>query len=346
MAALGRLWAGHAYGTNTGNLFALLQQDGDAVTGTIRFLDSLAGLAIYDVTGEFKLGKLTLGGKSKNSPRGAEPADISLRAVLSRRGELHGEWSTTTGGAGTFELRAHEAAAANQADGPPAGPPAQIHARSETIGAVRLYGQDLRNLIDIIRRDFVVGCPVVTYEMRSTEITRFADDFLADAPNLEELLYLKISIAEPEANGVDRTVIVEFSSYGSNTIRVSGLNESWVTGKCEMIRRYMRKFESTSITSYKRFGANMRILLVLVLLVAIPEIEMWRWRAVFIAVVVILFGSLVWLHGHLIPNAVIHPSERQPGVLARSWPNALSWILNATASLAAAWAFYVLTRTD
>jgi hypothetical protein len=59
MATLGKLWAGHVYGTNTGNFFLELDAVEPTVTGTLRLMDSLFGIAVYRVAGKFE-DRLTL----------------------------------------------------------------------------------------------------------------------------------------------------------------------------------------------------------------------------------------------------------------------------------------------
>ncbi len=47
--ALERLWAGKAYGTNTGNLFVKLEGDDAALVGTLRLNEAGVGLAVYSI---------------------------------------------------------------------------------------------------------------------------------------------------------------------------------------------------------------------------------------------------------------------------------------------------------
>jgi hypothetical protein len=68
--ALGRLWAGRAYGTNTGNLFVKLKGEDAALAGTLRLNDPEVGLAEYSVTGSFDGLRLTLAGEPQTHIEG------------------------------------------------------------------------------------------------------------------------------------------------------------------------------------------------------------------------------------------------------------------------------------
>lgn len=46
---LGRLWAGRAYGTNTGNVFVELNGNDEALTGTLHLNEPGVGPAVYEV---------------------------------------------------------------------------------------------------------------------------------------------------------------------------------------------------------------------------------------------------------------------------------------------------------
>jgi hypothetical protein len=82
----------------------------------------------------------------------------------------------------------------------------------------------------------------------------------------------------------------------------------------------------------------------LVMLVVIPEIASIWQRVTFVAVVVALLFALVALHGRYIPNLVVYCGPKKPSALARVWPSILSWLIAATASLAAALVYWWLTR--
>lgn len=228
----------------------------------------------------------------------------------------------------------------------PATIPEQFFTSNISLGAIRLYAKDLWELAEVIRRDFVVGRPVVTYTVRGNEVTKYFDDFRKEASVLGELKRLKVTIQEPEAYGINKVVIIELNSLGQNEIRVQGINESWVIGKAEAIARTLRSFEKGLVTTYKKFGLTLNQLIFLAMLVVIPAIESLWQRGVFVLVVVILLSFLFWLHTRFIPNAVIYLGEQEPTLFQRAWPSVLSWLLAATASLAAAGILYWFTRSE
>ena len=79
------------------------------------------------------------------------------------------------------------------------------------------------------------------------------------------------------------------------------------------------------------------------MLVVIPAIESLWQRGIFVIIVVLLLSFLYWLHSKCIPNAIIYLGEHEPTFFERTWPSVLSWVATATASLAAAYVFYLLT---
>jgi len=186
---------------------------------------------------------------------------------------------------------------------------------------------------------------VVTYAVRGNEVTKYLEDFQKEATALGELRRIKLTIQEPEAHGINKVVIVDLNALGQNDIRVQGINESWVVGKAEAVARMLRVFEKGLVTTYKKFGLTLNQIIFLAMLILIPAIDSLWQRAAFVAFVVLLLGILFWLHGRFIPSVALYFGEREPTVLQRMWPSLAYWLIAATASLAAAFAFYWLTRS-
>jgi len=344
MTTLGRLWAGRVYGTNTGNLYVELDSSGDEVTGTLRLMDAQFGLTVYKVTGSFD-GTLRLRGEPLQAPAGVTSGSIEITAILTPQGHLRGEWKSPIGTAGTFDAYPHDIPPSDQRVGGAAAIPEQFYTSNASLGALRLYAKDLTELVQFIRKDFVVGRPVATYTVRGNEVTKYFDDFQTEAPSLKELRRLKVTIQEPEAHGINKIVVVELNNaLGQNEIRVQGINESWVVGKAEAIGRILRTFEKGLVTTYKKFGLTFNQFIFLAMLVLIPAIDLLWQRAAFVVIVMVLLGFLYWLHSKFIPIAVVYLGAKEPTWLQRVWPSILSWLVMATASLAAYCAFYLLTR--
>lgn len=343
MVKLGKLWAGRIFGTNTGNLFIELSSSENNVTGMVRLMDSEFGLSTWRVEGTFD-GTLRLHGEPAETPPGVTTGNIEVTGTLTPEGRLRGEWSSSLGTAGTFEAFPHDPSSPDQKPSSGESIPEQLFTSNVSLGALRLYEKDLSDLIQFIRKDFVVGRPVITYAIRGNEVSRYFEDFQKDAPSIGELRRIKLTLQEPEAHGINKVVVVDLNSIGHNEIRVQGISESWVIGKAEAIARMLHPFEKALVTTYKKFGLTLNQIIFLAMLILIPAIgSLWQ-RAAFVGIVVTLLGFLYWLHSKFILNAVIYLGPEEPTALKRLWPFILSWLGAATASLAAAYAFYLLTR--
>lgn len=343
MPTLGKLWAGRVFGTNTGNLFVELDSSGDRVAGTVRLMDTQFGLTVYKVTGSFD-GTLRLKGEPTQVQDGVIAGALDITATLTPEGNLRGQWKSSLGTGGTFEAYPHDVLPPDQRAASPLTIPEQFFTSNVSLGAIRLYAKDLWELVAFIRKDFVVGRPVVTYTVRGNEATKYFEDFQKEATTFGDLRRIKINIQEPEAHGINKVVTIELNPTGQNEIRAQGINESWVVGKAEAIARTLRPFERGLVTTYKKFGLTLNQGIFLAMLVFIPAIESFWQRGVFVAVVVALLNVLYWLHSKFIPNTIIYLGEKEPTVFQRVWPSILSWLAAATASLAAAYVFYLLTR--
>ena len=67
----------------------------------------------------------------------------------------------------------------------------------------------------------------------------------------------------------------------------------------------------------------------------LPELPFWRRVAFFAAVLLIAWGFNK-LHTHFIPNALIYLTPKQPSAIQKAGPQLLSWLIAASAALAAA----------
>ena len=345
LAQIGKLWAGRVYGTNTGSLYVELEPTADGITGSLRLMDTAYGLVIYNVKGTFDGVTLELEGDPKQAPPGIETGRIMAKAILNPQGNLLGQWHSSLGTAGTFELFPHDQTPADQGKNVGLPIPEQLHTARQSIGAVRLYRDDVRALVQTIRKDFSVGRLVVTYKSAEIENTRYFEDFEKVDPSLGELQYLKFSIQEPEAHGINKLAVIELDSNGRNDVIVQGIYESWVVGKAETLARQLRRYERSLVTNVKKYGLGLNQLIVVAMVVFFPEVgSLWR-RGVFAVVVVGLLLALVWAHRRFLPNVVVYTSPQKPSALERAWPSILSWVIAATASLAAALAYYLLIPT-
>jgi hypothetical protein len=310
----------------------------------VRLMDAQFGLTVFSASGSFD-GALRLRCEPTQVQPGVTAGTLEVTATLTPQGHLRGQWSSSLGTAGTFEAYPHDIPPPDQRATGTAAIPEQFFTSNIVLGAIRLFAKDLWDLVQLIRKDFVVGRPVVTYNVRGNEVTKYYEDFRKEATALGELRRLKVTIQEPEAHGINKVVILELNSFGQNEVRVQGINESWVVGKAEAIARTLRGFEKGLVTSYKKFGLTLNQFIFLAMLVLIPAIEVLWQRGLFVVVVVLLLSVLYWLHSKFIPNAIVSLGGQEPTIWQRVWPSILSWIAAATASLAAAYVFYWLTKT-
>lgn len=185
---------------------------------------------------------------------------------------------------------------------------------------------------------------IATYKSGGIENVRYFDEFEKAAPKIQRIQYLKLSIQEPEAHGINKLAVVELDSDGRNGVFTQGIHESWVIGKAESVARHVRRHENSFFTNFKKFGLGLNQFIFGTMLVLIPEIETLERRAIFAAIVFGLLMALVWVHQEFLPNVVIYMAPKKPGLLTRAVPGIWSWVMAASAPLAAAIAFYLLTK--
>jgi hypothetical protein len=343
MATLANKWAGRLFGTNTGNLFLEISQDGEAVKGLARVLDNLYGLALYEFTGTFDENlKLTCKPLESRSTDGL--GVVTVEAFLTPEGNLRGTWHSTVGTAGTFDAYPHDITKANQNSTKSENIPEQIYNKNIQIGSVRLFSEDVRRIIAFIEQDYTDGRAIVTYNVRGSQATKYATDFIRDIENLGEIKYLKITIQETEAHGINKVIVLELVEHGVSEVRVSGINEAWVLGKAESIAQEIRSRQNILVTTYKKYGLNLNGAIFFAMLVAMPSIASWKDRAIFALTVFVLLNLLLLIHGKFIPNTKIYLSQENPSFITRVWPSILSWVIAASSSIFAAWVFYLLTK--
>ena len=343
MAAIGRSWAGSVYGTNTGNFFLKFEEVEPKLRGTLRHLDRAYGLAIFTVEGSFEE-KLQLVGTPQQSPAGVELGTLSLSAALTPEGHLRGEWSSTTGTAGTFVAYPHDQETDQAAAHAKSSAPEQIYLHTIVLGSLSLYEPDIIALISEVGKDFKGGRLIATYSTGVGEATKYVEDFIADLAKLRSLTYLKLQIQEPEAHGINKISIVELRAYGVNEIRVQGINEAWTIGRAQGLANFLRSYENIVVTGYKKFGLNLNGVIFLGMLIAIPEVPSLLSRTIFVGAVVALLAILLWLHSKFIPNATIKVAGPVPSRIARFLPTAFSWLFAVIASIVAAYIYTWLTR--
>jgi hypothetical protein len=333
MRKIGRFWAGKLFGTNTGNLAAELDSTDSTIKGVIRFMDDRWGPVVFSVAGTFDGSIAELKGQATQAPENVTTGEITIKAALSPDGSLRGQWSSTLGTGGNFILFPHDVPTQNQTI--PGALPEQLHSAVRTFGAVRLYADDVRELIAFLKRDFNQGRIVVTFRERGNEISKYANEFENDIARLGVLRYLKLQIQEPEAYGINRLTIIELNATGSNEIRVQGIQESWVIGKAEALSAVLREREKFLSTTLNKYGLNANGFLFIAALILLPELSIPR-RFIFMIFVFIMIAGITYLHSWFIPNALIRLSAAKPTLLERIRPQMISWLLTVSAGIVGA----------
>lgn len=337
-------WAGHIFGTNTGDFFLEFDEpiDEARLVGNLRLMDRHFGLAVFEVQGSFG-NVLTLVASPTQVKAGVEVGVIDVFAKLTDEGRLQGNWKSSLGNGGAFVAYPHGQDAQQKQSTKIDQVPEQLFTSRVQIGALRLYRDGIDELAKAAQEDFTTGRAIITYTTRGSEVTKYLTNFIKDAPSLEEFRRFKFHIQEPDAHGINKIVTVDLNLVGANEVFVQGVNESWVIGKAESVARTLRAYESALVTNYKKFGLTLNQMIFLAMLIVIPAIEQLPYRAAFAVSVIVLLQFLFWLHSKFIPILIVYPSNPTPSVLRRLWPSAVSWLIAVTSTIAASYLFLWLT---
>mgnify|MGYP001176596960 CR=1 FL=1 len=329
--ALGRLWAGNVFGTNTGKVFLQLSGEDTALTGTLRFNEDGVGIVLYSVSGKFDGRELTLTGEPQTQIEGYVFGRLTAIATVSPRGTLEGEWETEIGSAGTFILYRHERPQAGAAlDG---SKPDQLHTARYHFDAIEIDREQLIALAEEIQQDFT-DSPVVVTVVARTEQSRYLPDFKSLTFNEERAEVAKLYVQERGPRDLDRIVSVEFGPQ-VNVAMTQGADEAWVLGMLEKLKGYVRPYERSYATNIKRLGFGINQVLAAGTIVVLPGIATLFDRAILVVAVIALMAVVVKLHNHYLPFAAIYLRAKPNGLASRIAPTLLSWLIAVTASVAA-----------
>ena len=341
MSQIGKLWAGRVYGTNTGNIFVEFDEVEPNIVGRLRLLDSLYGIAVYNVRGTFT-DRLVLQGEWVHGGDSDQHGNLTIDAELTSEGNLRGTWKSSIGTGGTFDIFPHDHSITSNIQSVQSGPE-QLYTRRVTLGAVKLYANDVTDLLQFAAEEFVSPRPVVAYRVRGNEVARYATDFVQEFSTIGDLDYFKITVQEPEKPGINRLVIVELNAAGTNEIIVQGTRESWVVGRSEALASFFRNYQKKLVTTYKKYGHGINTIIFLTMLVLIPEIQSVFDRVVFVCGVSFILFVLYWFHARYIPNTYIILDKSSTNPFLRAWPTVVSWLSAVSASLFAAILYRILS---
>lgn len=190
------LWAGRAYGTNTGNLYLKLSGEEEALEGTLRLNETGVGIVVYAVRGAFKDGRLSLTGTSQTQLEGYVFDDLSASGSLTSAGELRGEWETSIGSAGTFILFPHENVESAQSE---ASAPS-LHTARWNFSAVGIDKDHLIQLAQQIQKMINMG-EVIVSVTSGTEHVYPLRGFITHKFDAARAEVVRIHAQEPAAQG-------------------------------------------------------------------------------------------------------------------------------------------------
>ncbi|POF95588.1 hypothetical protein [Pseudomonas putida] len=341
MANLGKLWAGRAFGTNTGNLSITFDKDGEELEGIVRFHDDVYGLVTYRVIGTYD-DEIKLTGSAITQTEGVEYGDLSVTAALTPEGSLKGEWFTSLGSGGPFTAHPHGAGAPNTEKTDLEVE--QVYTQSYTLGALRLAKDDVVSLMAEVRKEFNAEAKlIVTYRCGGAEVTQHAKDFVLSMAALKRLTYLKLFIQEPDDFNVNKIAFVELVEQGVNRVVVQGVREVWVEGKAQTLRGELMKNEKSIITNFKKFGLNLNQIALFVMIVVMVDFQSF-WMRVGIGVFVLSLIKFVgWLHVTFIPNASIVLVDVKDTWASRWGASIFSWVSALTTTVIGGYIIYLLT---
>ncbi|MEE2690876.1 MAG: hypothetical protein VX640_04960 [Pseudomonadota bacterium] len=122
-----------------------------------------------------------------------------------------------------------------------------------------------------------------------------------------------------------------------NYVMTQSGDEAWVLGRLEKLKREIKKLERFYATNYRKTGTNIVPLLFFSgAIIVLPNISTIWQRAVMMAGAISLIILLNFVHGKLLPLAVIYLSEKPKGLFAKISPEVISWALATTAGAAGA----------
>lgn len=331
---IGELWAGHIYGTNTGKIFLELTGAPNNLSGKLRVADDLFGVTLINVAGSFRDGLLQITGQVQEAPDGLVFGDLSAKAKLQPNGSFSGEWESTIGTGGAFQLFPHTGIRVGPSSEPGLE---QVYTVSKELGALALYRDDILQLIRLLERDFHPERVIVAYVDRGTEIARYASDFETHLSGLDNLQSIKLTAQLRDAPGVNRIATIDVGqSY--NRIVVQGPEESWVLGEAESLASHLRKREKQLYTRVGKYHVGLNQVVALGALVAMPELPFLE-RAIFIVTVVIFLAIAERMKRKLIPNLSLQLRRPNPSMFSQAWPSIVSLLISIVAGVASALIF-------
>lgn len=241
-------WAGRAWGTSIGNVFVNLEGEDSALAGTLHMNEEGVGIAVYAVQGTFNAPSLRLHGEPQVQIEGVEFGQLTVNGTMNAKGELHGDWVTTIGSAGTFALFPHTGGELPN----DVRRVEQFHTALHSFGAIEIDKAQITEIAERVRREFP---SVIVTVLAGTEQVRYLEDFKQFQFSADRGEVIKIFAQKSDGFGSNQVVSIEFGQQ-SNTAMTQGANEEWVLGQLETLKRDLKRYERTYITNFKRWASE------------------------------------------------------------------------------------------
>lgn len=156
-------------------------------------------IAVYAVQGLFEAPTLTPTGQSQVQVEGLEFGDLTATGTMNAKGEIHGDWESTIGAAGTFVLFPHMSGEEPE-DGPITE---QFHVARHNFGVIEVDRDQIIDVAENIQRDFP---QVVVTVVAGTEPAHYLDDFKKLQYTVDKAEILKIFARNPDERGADQVI--------------------------------------------------------------------------------------------------------------------------------------------
>ncbi|MFS8183650.1 hypothetical protein ACMG4P_19145 [Pseudovibrio denitrificans] len=329
---IAKRWAGFAYGTNTGKLFLKLDGDDDQLTGTLHHNEPGVGVIVYDIKGKFEGSSLSFSGSPQANLALVNLGDLSAHGSLNANGNVRGDWSTTVGTAGTFELYPHAHSENHQSEPQPSGE--KLHTARHQFGAISIDRAEIIEIADTIQKEFKNSNLVITISGQ-TEQSLYLSDFKEKHSEFKEAVVVTLRASEAETNNINKVVQVDFGPI-HNGLMTQGANEAWVLGFKEKLTFAVKPYQKFYATKFNKLGVTLNQIALILTVTYVPSIDWTPGRFIFVAWVLLLLTAINYLHKKYLPFASFNFSQKPRGFFAKIWPSLLSLIIATTAAIAAA----------
>src|SRR5690606_19709052 len=145
--------------------------------------------------------------------------------------------------------------------------------------------------------------------------------------------WIKLNVQDAGEGGFFKSLTLDLGQ-SFNRVTTQGPDETWVLGEAEATASMLRAKQSRLSTAIGKYRVNVNQLIFVAALVAMPDLAL-RDRAIFMSSVITLILLANKLTQTLVPNFALDLRGARPSIAAQIWPSALSWLISASAGVAA-----------